>query len=150
MPAHSETRILPYAAEELFDLVLDIDHYPEFLPWCLSACITKQRKGELEADVTVGLGPFRESFSSRVKFKKPRMIEVEYLKGPMEHLINRWTFRDLRENQCEVDFHVDFSMKARFLDALVSQFFDRAFVKMVNAFEVRAIKIYGHKKIKSH
>jgi len=149
MPAHSEKRRLPYAAEDVFDLVLDIEKYPEFLPWCLEANIKARRKNELDADVAVGFGPFREVFSSRVRFSRPEKIEVDYMKGPMKSLVNRWVFTPVKDG-CEVDFYVDFSMKARLLDVLIAGFFDRALARMVSAFEARAKKIYGRKKIRKN
>lgn len=146
MPTHSESRIVPYSSEQLFDLVMDIEKYPEFLPWCLGARINRSAKNDLDADVVIGYKIFREKFSSRVHFTKPKSVEVEYLKGPMRHLHNKWTFKDMKANQCRVDFYVDFSLKTRLMEGLVDQFFQRALVKMINAFELRAMEIYGAKK----
>lgn len=142
MPSHSETRILPYTAAQLFNLVMDIEKYPEFLPWCLGARINDRKKNDLTADVLIGYQLYKERFSSRVYFVRPKSIEVEYLKGPMKHLTNSWKFRDLPKGRCEVDFHVDFSLDNKLLEALVDQFFHRALVKMVNAFEARAADLY--------
>lgn len=144
MPAHHEKRVLPYTSEQLFDLVMDIEKYPEFLPWCLSSRINTKSKSDLSADVVVGYKMFRETFSSRVHFKRAKEIEVEYLKGPMRHLHNQWSFKDVRGG-CEVDFNVEFTMRSRFFEVLVDQFFHRALAKMINAFEVRAAEIYKSK-----
>ncbi|MCC7037295.1 MAG: type II toxin-antitoxin system RatA family toxin [Alphaproteobacteria bacterium] len=146
MPSHSEKRILPYSSEQLFDLVMDIEKYPEFLPWCLAARVNEKKKADLSADVIVGYGPFREKFSSHVKFKKPREIEVHYLQGPMSQLENKWMFKDVRGGQCEVDFYIDFSLKTKLFEKIVDQFFHRALVKMINAFEARALQLYGGRK----
>ena len=146
MPSHSETRILPYSAEQMFSLVMDIDKYPEFLPWCIGARINSKSKNDLEADVLIGYKMFREKFSSRVHFTKPKEIEVEYLKGPMRHLHNKWQFKDLKEGECQIDFYVDFSLKTKLFESLVDQFFHQVLVKMINAFEGRALEIYGAKK----
>ena len=143
MPAHSESRIVPYSSEQLFDLVMDIEKYPEFLPWCIGARINSRSKADLEADVVIGYKMFREKFSSRVHFSRAKEIEVEYLKGPMRHLHNKWVFKDLKENQCQVDFYVDFSLKTKMFESLVDQFFHKALVKMINAFELRAVQVYG-------
>ncbi|HEX2751809.1 MAG TPA: type II toxin-antitoxin system RatA family toxin [Alphaproteobacteria bacterium] len=145
MPSHQETRILPYSAEQLFDLVMDIEKYPEFLPWCLGARINTRQKNEVSADVIVGYKMFRERFSSRVHYIRPNAIEVEYLKGPMRHLQNKWVFTNIRAGQCEVDFYVDFSLESKIFEKLVDQFFHKALVKMINAFEARAIALYGGK-----
>jgi coenzyme Q-binding protein COQ10 len=146
MPTHSESRIVPFSARQLFDLVMDIEKYPEFLPWCIGARINSKSKNDLNADVIIGYKVFREVFSSRVHFTSPKEIEVEYLKGPMRHLHNKWVFRDLKENQCKVDFYVDFSLKTKMFESLVDQFFHIALVRMINAFELRAIEVYGAKK----
>lgn len=146
MPSHQETRILPYSAEQLFDLVMDIEKYPEFLPWCLGARINARKKNEVSADVIVGYKMFRERFSSRVHYIRPNAIEVEYLKGPMRHLQNKWVFTNIRAGQCEVDFYVDFSLESKIFEKLVDQFFHKALVKMINAFEARAIALYGGEK----
>lgn len=143
MPSHQEKRILPYSAEQLFDLVMDIEKYPEFLPWCLGARINTHTKHEVHADVIVGYKMFRERFSSRVHYIRPNAIEVEYLKGPMRHLQNKWVFTNMRAGQCEVDFYVDFSLESKIFEKLVDQFFHKALVKMINAFEARAIALYG-------
>ncbi|MFN7113271.1 MAG: type II toxin-antitoxin system RatA family toxin [Alphaproteobacteria bacterium] len=143
MPSHQEKRILPYSAEQLFDLVMDIEKYPEFLPWCIGARINTRDKNEVKADVIVGYKMFRERFSSRVHFIRPNAIEVEYLKGPMRHLQNKWVFTNMRAGQCEVDFYVDFSLESKLFEKLVDQFFHKALVKMINAFETRAIQLYG-------
>jgi coenzyme Q-binding protein COQ10 len=146
MPTHSETRIVPYSAEQLFDLVMDIEKYPEFLPWCLGARVNTKSKNDLDADVLIGYKMFREKFSSRVHFTRPKEIEVEYLKGPMRHLHNKWVFKDLKEGQCKVDFYVDFTLTSKLLENFVEQFFQKALVKMINAFELRAVDIYGASK----
>lgn len=143
MPSHHETRILPYSAEQLFDLVMDIEKYPEFLPWCIGARINSRGKNKLEADVIVGYKVFREQFSSRVHMIRPNAIEVEYLKGPMRHLHNKWVFTDIKGGKCEVDFYVDFSLKTKLFEALVDQFFHKALAKMINAFESRAGELYN-------
>lgn len=143
MPSHQEKRILPYSAEQLFDLVMDIEKYPQFLPWCIGARINSRSKNEVNADVIVGYKMFRERFASRVHYIRPNAIEVEYLKGPMRHLQNKWVFTNLRAGQCEVDFYVDFSLESKIFEKLVGQFFHKALVKMINAFEMRAVDLYG-------
>ena len=141
MPSHHEKRILPYSSQQLFDLVLDIERYPEFLPWCLGARINTRGKADLEADVIVGYKVFREKFSSRVHFTPHKEIEVEYLKGPMRHLHNKWAFKDVKGG-CEVDFYVDFSLSAKIFEGIVNQFFNVALSRMIGAFEARAAVLY--------
>lgn len=124
-------------------LVMDIEKYPEFLPWCLAARIHTRTKDHLEADVIVGYKVFRERFSSRVKFTPNKEIEVEYLKGPMRHLHNQWKFKSVKGGKTEIAFYVDFSFKSRLFESLIEQFFHRALLKMINAFEARAEELYG-------
>lgn len=143
MPSHREKRILPYSADQLFSLVMDIERYPEFLPWCVGARINERKRDNLSADVVVGYKMLREKFSSRVHFSQGKSIDVAYLKGPMRHLHNTWKFKDAGDGRCEVDFYVDFTLKTRFLEKLVDQFFQRALVKMIDAFEQRARTLYG-------
>lgn len=143
MPSHKETRTLPYTAEQMFDLVIDIEKYPQFLPWCLGARINTRSEHDLEADVIVGYKMFREVFSSRVHMIRPNAIEVEYLKGPMRHLHNKWVFTDLGKGRCEVDFFVDFSLKTKLFEGLVDQFFHVALMRMIAAFEGRAAQVYA-------
>jgi coenzyme Q-binding protein COQ10 len=146
MPVHSESRIVPYSSEQLFDMVMDIEKYPEFLPWCIGARVNSRTKNGVEADVLIGYKMFREKFSSRVHFTRPKEVEVEYLKGPMRHLHNKWVFKDMKTGQCQIDFYVDFSLKTKMFENLVDQFFQKALVKMINAFELRAIDLYGASK----
>ncbi len=146
MPSHTEKRILPYSAEQLFDLVMDIEKYPEFLPWCMGARVNSRSKDRADADVIVGYKMFREKFTSRVHFARPKTVEVEYMQGPMRHLHNKWEFKNTKAGECEIVFYVDFSMKSRLFESLIDQFFHRALVKMINAFEARAIDLYGGKR----
>lgn len=142
MLSHDEQRVLPYTPEQLFDLVLGIEHYPDFLPWCIASRVTERREGWLKADVIVGYQVFRESFRSEVIFSRPDMIEVHYLKGPLRELENRWQFTPHKDG-CRIDFHVSFAFKSKLFEKLMHQFFDRAVSKMVNAFEKRAKELYG-------
>lgn len=142
MRQHTETKILPYSAEQLFDLVISIDKYPEFLPWCIGARINKRQKNEIHADVIVGYKMFREKFTSRVHYIRPDAIEVEYLKGPLRHLQNKWRFTQKKDGSCKVEFMVAFEFRSRLFEKLAEQFFHIAFERMVDAFEQRAADVY--------
>jgi coenzyme Q-binding protein COQ10 len=146
MPSHTETRIVPYSAEQLFDLVMDIEKYPEFLPWCTGARVRSRAKDKVEADVIIGYKLFQERFSSRVHFTRPKSVEVEYMQGPMRHLHNTWSFKDVKAGQCRVEFHVDFVMSSRLFEKIVDQFFHRVLARMIDAFEARALELYGGRK----
>ena len=141
MHSHSEVKELPYSAEQLFDLVMDIEKYPEFLPWCKSSKISKKTDEYLEADLVVGYKFFREEFTSRVYFERPNKIHIEYIKGAMNSLKNDWQFADIEEGKCRVSFNVEFSLKSILLEMVIKQFFDIALKRMATAFEARAKEI---------
>ena len=143
MPGLRETRRMPYSAEQMFDLVADVKRYPEFLPWVVATRVTANNDHEMVADMLVGFKAIREKFTSRVTKQRPRVIQVQYVDGPLRDLDNRWEFKPLDERSCEVDFAVDFSFKNRVFEALAGQYFDRAFRKMVAAFEKRAAELYA-------
>ncbi|ANU07950.1 type II toxin-antitoxin system RatA family toxin [Paraurantiacibacter namhicola] len=143
MPGIQQTRRLPYSAEQMFDLVADVDKYPEFLPWVIATRVKSNDGEAMVADMLVGFKAIREKFTSRVELHRPDALRVQYVDGPLRDLDNRWQFRNLPEGGCEIDFCVDFAFKNRIFEALAGQYFDRAFRKMVAAFEARADELYG-------
>ncbi|GBR10843.1 type II toxin-antitoxin system RatA family toxin [Acetobacter oeni] len=142
MPTHSERRVLNYTPEQIFDLVADVANYPKFLPWCTNVRVKSKTSQELVADLTVGFGPFRETFTSRVTLDRPRVIRVTYEKGPFRYLNNVWTFT-ADPKGCLVDFFVDFEFRSRLLQAAIGVVFNEAVRLMVSAFIKRAREIYG-------
>jgi len=143
MPAHNETRILPYTPLQMFDLVADIERYPEFLPWCSSARIIRNEGETLVAELTIGYKLIRERYVSRVKLdRKNKIIEVSYISGPLKALRNEWKFSSAPKKHCQVDFFVHFEFSNPILAAMMNVFFDVAFRQMVGAFEKRAAEIY--------
>ena len=96
MPTHAERQVVPYTPEQLFDLVADVGSYPRFLPWCVASRIRTRTDTELVADLTIGFGPFRESFTSRVTLDRPRRVTVKYENGPFRYLNNQWDFTAAR------------------------------------------------------
>ncbi|WP_291365494.1 type II toxin-antitoxin system RatA family toxin [Acetobacter sp. UBA5411] len=142
MPTHSERRVLNYTPEQIFDLVADVGSYPKFLPWCANVRVVSSTSTELLADLTVGFGPFRETFRSRVTLDRPKTIRVTYEKGPFKYLNNVWTFTP-DANGCLVDFFVDFEFRSRLLQAAIGVVFNEAVRLMVSAFIRRAREIYG-------
>jgi coenzyme Q-binding protein COQ10 len=143
MPGISDTQRLPYSAEQMFDLVADVARYGEFLPWVVATRVRSNSDTEMVADMLVGFKSLREKFTSKVVKQRPSRIEVIYVDGPMRDLDNVWTFRNLPEGGSEVDFCVDFSFRNKMFEMLAGQYFDRAFRKMVAAFEERAHQLYG-------
>jgi coenzyme Q-binding protein COQ10 len=149
MPAIRETRALPWSAAQMFDLVADVDRYPEFLPWVVATRIRSDDGTEMVADMLVGFKALREKFTSRVHKERPGAgqpgeVRVQYIDGPMRDLDNRWVFADAPGGGCTIDFSVDFAFKNKMFEMLAGQYFDRAFRKMVAAFETRADELYGN------
>lgn len=148
MPRHAETKILPYTATQMFDLVADVARYPEFLPWTAAARIRSTRPiaggQEMLADLVISFKVFRERFGSRVTLLPDEgRILTEYIDGPFKHLKSVWTFRDRPEGGCEVAFEVDFEFKNAILAGIIGIVFNEAMSRVVRAFESRAAKLYG-------
>jgi coenzyme Q-binding protein COQ10 len=127
----------------MFDLVADVERYPQFLPWCVATRIKERQGDTFTADLIAAFGAFREQFTSRVILnREAREITVEYLDGPFEHLTNRWLFEPV-DGGCVVHFEIDFAFKSKALEALISGVFTRAVLKMAASFDARAHKLYG-------
>ncbi len=142
MPTHAERQIVPFRPDQLFDLVADVGQYPRFLPWCVGARVRSRTETELLADLTIGFGPFRESFTSRVALDRPHSVKVRYENGPFRYLNNQWTFKPHPQGT-EVHFLVDFEFRSRILQAAIGVVFNEAVRRMVGAFRTRAHAIYG-------
>lgn len=143
MPRHSETRHLPYTPEQLFDLVADVQNYPEFLPWVVAVRIRSANEQEIIADLVVGFSAFKERFTSRVTLDKPLRIHVDYIEGPLKYLRNEWRFDSAADGGTNLFFSVDFAFRSRIFQALAGEMFDRALRRMTDAFERRAAALYG-------
>ena len=147
MPKASVKRLIECNKDQLIDLVLDIEKYPEFVPFCLESKIyEKKEKGELLliiADLTIGKGPFKDTYKSDVKFnKKEDLIYVTNLDGPLKHLENTWEFKE--ENDfTEVSFDVDFELKNHFLNIIMTKSFQFALDKIADAFQKRAEELFN-------
>jgi len=142
MPSHVERRVLPYSPGAMFDLVADIERYPEFLPWCVACRIRKREGNVILGDLMVGFKVFRETFTSRVELHRPDQIEVRYIDGPFKYLTNRWRFIPLGDST-EIDFYIDFQFNSRILEAVAGKVFGEAVRRMVGAFETRAHTLLG-------
>lgn len=143
MPGIHETKRLPYSAEQMFDLVADVGRYQEFLPWVVATRVKSDDGHEMIADMLVGFKALREKFTSRVEKVRPQVIKVHYVDGPMRDLDNVWTFHPVSEAACEIEFDVRFTFRNALFEKLAGQYFDKAFRKMVAAFETRAAELYG-------
>lgn len=147
MPTHSEKRKLPYTAQQMYDLVADVEQYPKFLPWCSAARVKSLTpKGEstvMEADLVISFKVFRERFTSRVvMMPDQKKLDTEYLDGPFRYMKSNWSFTDV-EGGCEVDFFVDFAFRNMILQRLIGVVFNEAMQRIVRAFETRAQQLYG-------
>lgn len=143
MPGIREVRRLPWSAEQMYDLVADVARYGEFLPWVVATRVRSDSDNEMIADMLVGFNALREKFTSRVVKQRPSRIEVVYIDGPMRDLDNVWEFLPLEDGGCEVEFMVSFTFRNAVFEKLAGAYFDRAFRKMVSAFEARAAALYG-------
>ena len=143
MPRHSETKLLPYTPEQMFDLVADVARYDEFLPWVVAVRVRASSDSETVADLVVGFNAFKERFTSRVSKQRPTHICVDYIEGPLKYLKNEWRFEAAPGGGCEVFFSVDFAFRSRLFETLAGQMFDRALRRMTGAFEARAAALYG-------
>ncbi|MFG1357918.1 type II toxin-antitoxin system RatA family toxin [Xanthobacter pseudotagetidis] len=151
MPSFSSSRTVAHSAADMFDLVADVERYPEFVPLCQSLRIKRRTKSDegvevLVADMTVAYKLIRETFTSRVTLDRPRLvIHVEYLDGPFSRLDNRWEFLTLGERRSEVKFHISYEFRSRALGLVMGAMFDAAFRRFADAFEARANEVYGAK-----
>ena len=146
MPSHHETRVLPYTAQQMYDLVADVARYPEFLPWTAAARIrSMDEQGDhtvMLADLVISFKVFREKFGSRVLLWPSEMkIDTSYLDGPFKYLESTWSFKDLDEG-VEVSFEVDFEFRNKLLQSASGLFFNEAIQRIVRSFEARAEALY--------
>ncbi len=148
MPTHTEKRVLPYTADQIYALVADVERYPEFLPWNAAARVRARKdlgegREEVLADLVISFKVFRERFGSRVILDAPaRRIDTEYLDGPFKFLRSYWQI-DPTAQGCNVEFFVDFEFKSPILQKLIGVVFNQAMERIVRAFEERASKLYG-------
>ncbi len=146
MPSITQSRTMPHKAKHLYDLVMDIEKYPEFLPWCRQAKITEKISEEnLHADLLINFKNFFEKYRSDVKHGKSSsgdyFIDVVAIEGPFKSLVNKWKFRELDGEKCEVEFFIEFEFNSVFLTKMIGGIFAKAAEKMMMAFEKRAAEI---------
>ena len=147
MPHHHETRVLPYTAQQMYDLVGDVANYPKFLPWTAAARIrSTDDAGDhtvMLADLVISFKVFRERFGSKVVlWPAKKRIDTSYLDGPFKHMESCWHFADV-DGGCEVTFEVDFEFRNKLLQGAAGMFFNEAMQRVVRAFERRAADLYG-------
>ena len=146
MPKASVTRLIECKKDQLIDLVLDIEKYPEFVPFCLGSHIYEKNDEvnqiSIIADLTIGKGPFKDTYKSDVKFNKDdSTINVTNIGGPLNHLENNWSFNEIKEGT-EISFDIDFEIENKFLNVLMSKSFEFGLNKIADAFQKRATTLY--------
>jgi len=146
MPSASIKKEISCSKDNLIKMVLDIEKYPEFVPWCLNGKIhKKEEKGdkiEIIADLTIGKSFFNETYKSLVIYdKNSDFILVTNIDGPLKRLVNKWTFKQMG-NKSQINFHVDFELKNKILNLLMTKSFDIGLKKIADAFESRALKLF--------
>ena len=149
MPRYSSKRRVQHRAEQMFNLVADVERYPEFVPLCQALKVRQRRKNPdgtetIVADMTVSFKLVKETFTSEVTLDREHLkIVVRYLRGPFSNLENRWTFEAKGEEACDVGFFIAYEFKSKMLATLMGAMFDAAFMRFSAAFEKRADMIYG-------
>ncbi|MFZ9180886.1 MAG: type II toxin-antitoxin system RatA family toxin [Rickettsiales bacterium] len=147
MPKIQESKKMQFSAKEIYDLVIDIEKYPEFLPWCSNSHITKIiNENQLHADLVINFKSIYEKYTSDVIFKKISdeefFVEARAIKGPFKSLINQWKIIKIDNNHCLVNFYLEFEFNSLLLSKMLGAIFSSATQKMMQAFENRAIKLY--------
>ena len=146
MPKASVKRLIECNKEQLVDLVLDIENYPKFIPYCLDAKIYEKKEENnlilIIADLTIGKGPFKATYKSDVRFNKDTdTIQVTNIEGPLKHLDNKWVFLE-KDNSTEISFDIDFEIENKFLNIVMSKSFQYGLDKIADAFQGRANQLF--------
>ena len=152
MPSFRTSERVDHSAEAMFDLVADIERYPEFLPLCTGLTVlARRRKGDreaLHATMSVGYKRISETFTTQVILDRPNLaIDVQYIDGPFKYLTNEWRFEPVDERCCDVRFYIDYEFRSRTLGLMMGGMFDRAFHMFVQAFRERADALYGRREV---
>ena len=143
MHKYCNSTILPFSSIELYDVVINVEAYPDFLPWCLSAQIIKKNdKDNFDAELKVGYKAIDENYVSRITAKYGKRINSRAISGPFKILDSTWTFKDIGEKKCNVEFMIEYEFKSFFLDKVMGSLFKKATLKMLDAFEQRAYHLY--------
>lgn len=143
MPKFTDQMHLPYSAVQMYNLVSDVKHYDQFLPWVVGTRLFNLKENQFDADLIVGFKMFKERFTSRVKLDPNQRVYVDYIKGPMKYLYNDWRFEDDGQGGCTVYFEVDFEFKSMIFQKVAGLFFEEATQQMMKAFIKRADEVYG-------
>ena len=144
MHKYSNSIVLPFNARQLYEIVIDVESYPEFLPWCLSSRIVKKvDDNNFDAELTVGYKAIDEKYISRIKAEYEKKIISKAISGPFKSLDSSWYFKNIGKKQCRVDFMIEYQFKSFFLDKVMGSLFKKATIKMLDAFELRAKSLHS-------
>ena len=135
-------RILPYSNKQMYNIVIDIKKYPEFLPWCISAEEYGSNKNKFKAELEIGFNHIKESFLSEIIPLYPDIIISKAISGPFRILKYEWKFTEEKNNTCEVELNIEFQFKSMILHNLIGKVFEYSSRKMINAYEERAKQLY--------
>lgn len=143
MPLVRKSALLPYASLNMFELVSDIESYPQFLPWCAGARVLRREGNQVDASIAVDFRGLRLSFASRNTERPPQAIDLALLEGPFRRLAGGWQFLSLDPQACKVEFTLDYALNVGVLNAALTPVFDYIAGSMINAFVLRADQIHG-------
>lgn len=139
----TKTAIVPYDAARMYDLVNDIESYPEFLPWCTEAAVYNRLEASLTATVSLAMGKIKQTFTTQNTMQPGRRIDVHLISGPFRYLNGYWIFEDLGDNRCRIELKMDFEFKNKLLRIALHPVFTQFMNALVGAFSTRARQIYG-------
>ncbi|ELV08466.1 type II toxin-antitoxin system RatA family toxin [Wohlfahrtiimonas chitiniclastica] len=143
MPIIRKSKVVPYSAAQMFDLVNDVEKYPEYLPWCKTVRILRNATTEMDVSVGVLMGPVNKTFTTRNRMVNHESIEMSLLNGPFKKLNGEWRFVAINENECRIEFELDFTLAIGLLSGMLSPIFENMYGSMIKAFSDRAKVIYG-------
>jgi len=141
----NEIQQSPYSCQQLFDLVMDVEHYPQFLPWCRASRILERTEDKIVAELVISFKHITESYVSEIHWESPHSIDVKMVRGPFERLENHWKFIASPEGGSRIHLNLTFQFRSRILDSIIGLLFARASAKMIDAFRKRAEVLYGSK-----
>lgn len=136
--------LVPFSATQMFDLVAQVEKYPEFMPWCGGAVVSDRNERGMQASITIALAGIRQTFTTRNQHDYPNKIELELVEGPFSELTGEWVFLALAPDACKVLFSLNYAFSSRTLEALVGPIFNRIAASFIDSFTQRAQAVYGH------
>lgn len=145
MPIVQKSALVQYSAADMFDLVNDVEAYPQFLPWCRSAQVLSRNDDEVRATIEIAKGAVHKSFTTMNRLQRGKMIDIRLLDGPFKRLDGFWRFQGLAENACKVSLDLDFEFASRTLGMVVGPVFSQIANSLVDAFCKRALDVYGRR-----